>query len=334
MDRTIEGYLAKLRSALAGADPALVQDALYDAEEYLRSAIAEESSGGTDADVAFDAVVEAFGSPEEVASSYRDAELTVAAALRQPAPAATASTNPIARFFGVVTDPQAWGALFYLLLALATGVIYFTIVVAGVSVTLGTLVLIIGVPMALLTLAIVRAISFAEGRLVEGLLGVRMPRRPRIAPAGAQDGLWLRIKAWLTDWRTWTTMLYMLLQLPLGIVYFTATVTAMAISGALVVWPVISAVYRIPTFQTLDYAYYVEPTTVPLFVVLGLLGFVVTLWMVKGIGMLHGLYAKTLLVGRIDQTAPVATGGTTPAAPPVPSTLPVPPATGPNGGEL
>lgn len=33
---TIPEYLAQLRAALHDADPAMVQDALYDAEEYLR----------------------------------------------------------------------------------------------------------------------------------------------------------------------------------------------------------------------------------------------------------------------------------------------------------
>ncbi len=33
---TIPAYLEQLRRSLAGADPALIQDALYDAEEYLR----------------------------------------------------------------------------------------------------------------------------------------------------------------------------------------------------------------------------------------------------------------------------------------------------------
>ncbi len=306
LDRTIEGYLAGLKSALAGADPALVQDALYDAEEYLRSAVAEAGTGsdtaaeGAGATAALDAAIDAYGTPEEVAAAYRDAELTVAAALRQPTPATAKSSNPLARFFGVVADPRAWGALFYLLLSIATGVIYFTIVVTGLSVTLGTLVLIIGVPMALLTLAIVRAVSFAEGRMVEGLLGVRMPRRPRIAPAGASDGLWLRIKAWLTDWRTWSTMLYMVLQLPLGIIYFTTTVAAISVSGALLVWPAASYFAHLPTFQNLNYAYYVDPWSLPLFVALGLLGCVVTLWLAKGIGHLHGAYAKALLVGRIQ----------------------------------
>jgi hypothetical protein len=294
LDRTIESYLAELRAALSGADPALVQDALYDAEEYLRDAVAE---AGGDPAAALEAAVEAYGAPEEVADSYRDAELTVAAALRAPRPAATRSGNPFARFFGVVADPQAWGAFFYSLLALATGVIYFTIVVTGISVTLGTLILIIGIPMALLTLAVVRAVSFAEGRMVEGLLGVRMPRRPRIV--GAQGDLWTRIKAWLTDWRTWTTMLYMVLQLPLGIIYFTLTVTGFAVSTALVAAPFVQMAFDTPIARTYGYVYYIEPWGMPLVIAIGLLGYVVTLWAVKGIGLLHGQYAKALLVGRV-----------------------------------
>ena len=39
--RTIPEYLEQLREALAGSDPALIQDALYDAEDYLRSEWAE-----------------------------------------------------------------------------------------------------------------------------------------------------------------------------------------------------------------------------------------------------------------------------------------------------
>lgn len=306
MDRTIAAYLAELRKALAGADPALVQDALYDAEEYLRDAMAEHGGGSTEA---FDAAVEAYGAPEEVALAYRDADLTVQAALRSPKPKARSSANPLARFFGIVADPQAWGALFYMLLALATGVVYFTIVVTGLSVTLGTLVLIIGVPMALLTLAVVRAVSFAEGRIVEGLLGERMPRRPRVV--GAQGNIWDRIKSWLTDYRTWTTMLYMLLQLPLGVIYFSVIVTSLAVSGALVVAPVVQTVFDTPIARTYEYGYFIEPWGMPIVVVLGLLGFVVTLWLAKGMGLLHGQYAKALLVGRVDQaeypapTAPV-----------------------------
>ena len=297
MASTVEGYLAELRTALAGADPALVQDAVYDAEEYLRSSSAE--AGGTPEAVA--AAIDAYGTPEEVAEAYRQAETTVAAALRRPKPAVHPSAfgqSPLGRFFGVIVDPTAYAALFYCLLALLTGIAYFTVVVTGLSLTLGLMILIIGIPLALLFIAIIRAISLAEGRIVEGLLGVRMPRRPRMA--GVQGNLWERIKSWLTDYRTWTTMLYMLLQLPLGIIYFTLIVTGLATSLALVASPILQRVYHVPMFVDGNYGYYTHPAALPFVMALGVLGFFLTLWLAKGIGFVHGMWAKTMLVGRFD----------------------------------
>lgn len=307
MANTIEGYLGELRAALAGADPALVQDAVYDAEEYLRSAATE--GGSTPEAVA--AAIDAYGAPTEVAQAYRDAEITVAAALRGPAPAAHRAQMGggfLGRFFGVVADPSAWGSLFYLLLSLVTGVIYFTLVVTGVSVTLGTLVLIVGIPLALLFLGMVRAVSFAEGRIVEGMLGVRMPRRPR--SAGVEGSLWQRIKGWLTDYRTWTTMLYMMLQLVLGTIYFTALITMLSVAFAFVAWPVVSVVMGLPFAMTFNYEVHLFWWSVPLFMAGGALLFVATLWLAKGIGFLHGAYAKFMLVGSVDAEAASASAPT------------------------
>lgn len=302
MDRTVEGYLAKLKTALAGSDPALVQDALYDAEEYLRDALAE---AGNTAE-AFDAVVDAYGSPEEIAASYRDTEITVAAALRKPTPAVR-STNPIARFFGVVVDPSAWGALFYMVLSLATGVLYFTVVVTGLSMSVGLSVLIVGLPLALLFLGIVRAVSLAEGRVVEGLLGERMPRRPR--NVGQTGTIVDRIKSWLTDYRTWTTMLYMLLQLVLGIVYFTAVFTSFAVCLSLIALPFAQGFTGDALIGIGNTAYYIEPWGYPVFVAAGVIGAVAMLWVAKGVGKLHAAYAKAMLVGHFESAAPGAPQG-------------------------
>jgi uncharacterized membrane protein len=292
---TIEGYLAELRAALAGADPALVQDAVYDAEEYLRAAAAE--GGGTAEAMA--AAIDAYGTPAEIADAYRETERTVAAALRRPIP--VKSTNPIARFFGIVADPGAWGALFYMLLSLATGVLYFTVAVTGFSLSAGFMVLIIGVPMALLFIAAVRAISLAEGRIVEGLLGQRMPRRPRMAGmATSGESFWERIKSWLTDYRTWTTMLYMLLMLPLGVTYFTVVVTALSVSLATFVAPIAQWVTHSPVIRADGWGYLIEPWGAPFFFAGGILGVFATLWLAKGVGYLHGLFAKIMLVGRFE----------------------------------
>jgi uncharacterized membrane protein len=290
---TIEAYLAELKTALAGADPALVQDAVYDAEEYLRSAVAE--GGGTQQAVAI--AIDAYGTPAEIASAYRETERTVAAALRGPAPAKSA--NPLARFFGVIADPSAWGALFYMLLSLATGIVYFTVVVTGLSVSLGLMILIIGVPIALLFLGAVRAISLAEGRIVEGLLGQRMPRRPRNVVI-ADGTFWGRLKSWFSDYRTWTTMLYMALMLPLGIAYFTVVVTALALSLATFAAPIVQWVANTPVIRTGQWGYWIEPWGAPFFFAGGVLGFLATMWLAKGVGYLHGMFAKAMLVGRFE----------------------------------
>ena len=42
--RSLDQYLQQLREELAGEDTALIQDALYDAEEYLRAEIAAHLS--------------------------------------------------------------------------------------------------------------------------------------------------------------------------------------------------------------------------------------------------------------------------------------------------
>src|SRR5262249_56718861 len=99
-----------------------------------------------------------------------------------------------------------------MLLALPTGIFYFTWAITGVSFTIGFAILIIGIPFALLFLGSIRVISWVEGRVVEALLGVRMPRR---LPSQEQGGtIWQRIKRMLADGRTWSSLFYMLLQLP------------------------------------------------------------------------------------------------------------------------
>lgn len=292
----IEQYLEALRAALGGADPALVQDALYDAEEYLRS---EMAACEGDPEACFAAIVERYGSPEEVAGSYLETEVTVARALK--APATHRARGPLGTFFGVVMDPMSYAAVVYLLLALATGTAYFTIVSVLLPLSIGLLPIGVGALLLLLFFAIVRTIALAEGRFVEALLGVRMPRRPRAMLV--QGDLADRIKHWITDRRTWTSILYMVLQLPLGIIYFSIVVTALSLSATGVAYPVAQMFTDVPMVQTGSYGYMLQPWAVPLVMAAGLLGFVLTLHLSRGIGKLHAAYAKALLVGRYTDSS-------------------------------
>ncbi|WP_372391077.1 sensor domain-containing protein [Xanthomonas sp. NCPPB 3582] len=293
---TIPDYLMQLRQALSGADPAMIQDALYDAEEYLRAELAEQQ-GKSEADV-IAGVAGSYGAPEEVAEIYRETEVTVSRALRPPLPPRRSSW--LGKFFGVAADPRTYGALFYMLLSLATGIFYFTWVVTGASLSLGLLILIIGVPLLVVFFGSVRVLSLVEGRVVETLLGVRMPRRPQ--HPGAQGGWLQRIGAMFTDARTWSTMLYFLLMLPLGIVYFTVFITLLSLSLGLAASPVI-ALFDHTAVLTWDGVDITSSwLTLPLFAVGALLLFV-TLHLARAFGKLHGMFAKHLLVKSGDAAA-------------------------------
>ena len=233
--RSIDEYLKQLRQALEGQDPALIQDALYDAEEYLRAEVAAHPDK-SESDV-LELIASTYGAPDEVAAAYRDTEAKVKAALKTPAPGAAAHASGLARFFGVYQDPRAYTSLFYMLLTLATGIVYFTFVVTGLSLSAGFAVLIIGVPFFLAFIGIARVIALGEGRLLEAMTGERMPRRP-VHP-GPPASWWRRIGEMLTDVRTWTTLLYLLLMLPLGIIYFTLAVTGLAVGVRLALAPLV-----------------------------------------------------------------------------------------------
>ncbi len=233
--RSIDEYLKQLRRALEGQDAALIQDALYDAEEYLRAEVAAHPDK-SEADV-LELIASTYGAPEEVAAAYCDTEAKVKAALKTPAPRAAADASGLRRFFGVYQDPRAYTSLFYMLLTLATGIVYFTFVVTGVSLSFGFAILIIGIPFFLAFIGIARVIALGEGRLLEAMTGERMPRRP-LHP-GRPASWWTRIGAMLKDVRTWTTLLYLLLMLPLGIIYFTLAITGLAIGVRLALAPLV-----------------------------------------------------------------------------------------------
>ena len=234
--RSIDEYLKQLRSALAEEDPALIQDALYDAEEYLRAEVASHPDR-SEADV-LELIASTYGAPEEVAAAYRDTEVKVKAALKTPPPpAAVAQASGVRRFFGVFMDVRAYTSLFYMLLTLATGIIYFTFVVTGLALSAGLAVLVIGIPFFLAFIGMARVLALGEGRLLEATTGERMPRRP-VHPGPSAS--WLsRIGDMLKDVRTWTTLLYLLLMLPLGIIYFTIAVTGLSIGLRLALSPLV-----------------------------------------------------------------------------------------------
>ena len=297
--RSIEQYLAALRAALAGEDPALVQDALYDAEEYLRAEVAA-NPGRNEADT-LELISSTYGAPDEVAGAYRTTEKQVRTALAPPP--REAPRTALGRFFGVYSDSRTWTALFFMVLALVTGIFYFTVTVTGLAMSAGLMFLIIGIPFFLLFVGFTRVLALAEGRLVEGLLGQRMPRRPLYPSKGLR--IIERIKEMLVDRRTWTTMFYFLLMLPLGILYFVIALTGISVSLGLVGGSIAGLLLEAGVGSggiSLDDQIFFAPSPLmaPVIMVLGVLLLTVVMHLVRGIGRGHGTLAKHLLVARAD----------------------------------
>jgi uncharacterized membrane protein len=301
--RSIDEYLRQLRAALEGQDPALIQDALYDAEEYLRAEVAAHPDK-SEADV-LELIASTYGAPEEVAAAYRATEVKVTAALKTPAPRSAGQASGARRFFGVFMDPRAYTSLFYMLLTLATGIVYFTFVVTGLSLSAGFAILIIGIPFFLAFIGMARVIALGEGRLLEAITGERMPRRP-VHP-GPPAGWWTRIGEMLKDARTWTTLLYLLLMLPLGIVYFVIAIVGLSIGLRLAVAPVIYAGLSLGWFplypgfgllQFNDWSFGIPDSLVLALiqVIFGVVVLTLLMHVARGIARGHARLAKALLV--------------------------------------
>lgn len=299
-DQIIDAYLDRLKAALKGCDKALIQDALWDAENHLRSEVARQryQDASFDEAKALPAILAAYGEPEEVAAAYTKRDALVSAALAPPlAPASEDDTAmPPVRpgYFGVLKDFRAYTSLLYLLISIGPGIFFFTWAITGICLSLALSILIIGIPFAIAFLGSVRLLAISEGRLVETMLGVRMPRSQ--PPAEDAQGWKARIKAMVKEGRTWSSLAYLLLMLPLGVTYFSTMVTMLSLSLGLLATPVIHFVFHEVTF---DGWYWgdAHPNFVSiLWGVFGLLAVPLTLHIARGLGRLQGRLARHMLV--------------------------------------
>jgi len=294
MINSINEYLQELKNELSNCDRATIQDALSDAEEYLRNAVVNlrETKPDLSEENALALIIEEYGTPTEIAEAYRKIEAHSSPALTKK----TRRDQPslFSRFFGVVADPRAWGSILYFIFALITGILYFTWAVTGISLSLGLLVLVIGIPFAGVFILSIRGLALLEGRLVEALLGVRMPHRQIFT--NKNPGLWNRFKALISDKYSWFALVYMILQLPLGIIYFSVFITLFALSIGLVATPVITLGFGLPVFTTDTSQIFLNVWVMPVVVVVGVLIFFLTLHLAKVTGNMHGRLAKAMLV--------------------------------------
>ena len=265
-----------------------------DAEDHLRNALAEAKEANPDGkeEDLLPAIVEEYGSPQETADAYDEGETRFAPVMTRAAK--PKSDNIFVKIFGIFVDPTAWGALLYSLVAFVTGTVFFAWVTTGVSTSLGLSVLIIGLPVAMLFFMSFLGIGFLEGRMVEALLGVRMPRRQRFFDP--QMTLVDKIKRVLLGGDTWLTVLYMIVMYPVKVLSFCLTVTLVSTGVALMVAPGAQFILNIPMISLGDGVYMLPSWLAPFVMVGGFLFLTATMHFIRWFNVLQGKIAKAMLV--------------------------------------
>lgn len=295
MITSVDMYLDQLKKNLEGCDVATIQDAMTDAEEYLRNgleAIRVENSEMVEAD-ALAKIIDEFGAPEEFAADYKKLEARLHPVIK-PAVSQKGEANFFYRIFGIFADPFAWSSLVFMLVSLVTGILYFTWAVTGLSLSVGLLVLIISLPFIGLFFLSVRGVALIEGRIVEALLGVRMPRRPIFVDGNL--GWWARFKVLFNSRHTWLTIFYMILMLPLGVIYFSVFITLISLSLGFILAPLAQLFLPFPMITVGNSMYYVTPDLGIMVFLLGVILSIGTMNLAKVLGRWHGTLAKAMLV--------------------------------------
>src|SRR4051794_8896426 len=114
----------------------------------------------------------------------------------------------------------------YLALTFPLGVAWFCVLFTALATGAGLAVTLVGFPILVGTMYLVRPMAQAERGLIRALLEVDIPGRYR-GPAG--EGWWPSVQARLADAQTYKDLGYLFVQLPLGIVWLAAVL----VDGAL-----------------------------------------------------------------------------------------------------
>ncbi|HAY84051.1 MAG TPA: hypothetical protein DCY42_03740 [Chloroflexi bacterium] len=294
MTKRIDQYLDELKTQMADCDKATIQDALADAHEHFSTALSilQAEDPSLNEDQALQKIIAEYGSPEEIAAEYQQVEFYLKPYSSRRS--GSEARGPFARFFGIFIDPAAWGSFLFMVIALITGVLYFSWVTTGAALALSFSLFLFGVPLAVLFLLSLQGLGWLEGRMVEGLLGVRMPRRPIFFPT---EEKWLdRLKLYLTDKRTWMTMVYLVLQLPFGILYIIIWSAIVAYSLVLIATPFVQDVFGLPIIHYGTGYYFLPTSYYPFAMLMGVVSLTAFMHLAKWIGKIHGKYAKFMLV--------------------------------------
>jgi hypothetical protein len=188
--------------------------------------------------------------------------------------------------------------LLYLLLSFPLGIFYFVFLTTGLSLGIGLMITLLGIPLLFGVLLMCRVFAIFERSKVKVMLGIDIPYYLDEKERGFLE----KIKFYLNDSSTWKSMAYLLIKFPLGIFSFVFLVTLTSASLSLIAVPIIYYLFEVGMIQG-SFCY--GPTTFCLFsnsyfgpIIVGIMGILflfISLHILNGIAYVSGLLAKSLL---------------------------------------
>jgi hypothetical protein len=194
-------------------------------------------------------------------------------------------------FFGVVVRGQSYRNLLYLALSFPLGLGYFIFLVTGLSVGASLIIIWVGIPILLFTLAGWWVMGMFERELVISLLRVDIPPMSRETASG---GAWARLKAHLRNPVTWKCLAYLYVEFPFGIAALTVLATAGLLASfvaAPVIYPWVDWSIGSWEIDTLGEAF--------IWPVPGLLGALILMHVMNGMAYVWARFARLMLGARI-----------------------------------
>lgn len=131
--------------------------------------------------------------------------------------------------------PQTYLHLLYLGVAFPLGTAYFVVLVTGFSISVSLSLLVVGIPLFVVTLLIVRGLGAIERLLANRLLGTDIDAPTYRFRSGSVSD---RLQALVVNRRTWAECGYLLLKFPIGVGLFVFLLTALTMSVTFIATPV------------------------------------------------------------------------------------------------
>ena len=216
------------------------------------------------------------------------------------------------RLFRPVVSPRTYLRAIHLFAMFPLGIAYFVSLVVAFAVGGALIWTIVGPIVLLATLYLSRWAGDIEAWAVRHVGPLEL-RRP---PTGIERGLSFRSQVWtrLIDPTTWTGLVYLFVQFPIGIVAFVGLVVIGAVSGSFIAAPFLLefGLHEIDLgFKVFD-----EPGEAIILMPIGLATLFAGVHFVSIASALHASWARLMLGSRAQRLPPVSSSP--PDAPPVP----------------